>query len=146
MSNTRKQLFRLTAAGAALVSVLAACSSSNKSSTAGGSGKYAPIPAGPIVFGLSAPLSGSTAAYGLETQISFNKATLPAFNATYPNGIDGHPIQIKILDDASDVTKAVSVAQQLVADHVAAVLTISYNPPPSSTQCSTRTRCRWFRS
>lgn len=137
MQKTRTRLLGLVAVSAAL---LAACSSSTKSTHAssggsgGGSGKYPAIPAGPIVFGLSAPLSGATASYGLTTQISFNKVTIPAFNAAFPHGIDGHPIQVKLLDDASDVTKAVSVAQQLVSDHVAAVLTVSYNPEAAGQQ------------
>lgn len=131
----RSRAFALIAAGSVL---LAACGSSSKGSAGGtggtGNGKYAPIPAGPIVFGLSVPLSGAVAAYGLTAQTSFNKVTIPAFNAAFPNGIDGHPVQIKILDDASDVTKAVSVANQLVADHAAAVLTISYNPEAANQQ------------
>jgi ABC-type branched-subunit amino acid transport system substrate-binding protein len=86
------------------------------------------------VFGVSAPLSGATAAYGLTTQVSFNKVTIPAFNAANPTGIAGHPIEIKFLDDASDVTKAVSVANQFVADHAAAVLTASYNPEAAGQQ------------
>jgi len=86
------------------------------------------------VFGVSVPLTGATASYGLAAELAFNKVTLPAFNAANPNGIDGHPVQIKILDDASDVTKAVSVAQQLSADHVAAILTVSYNPEAADQQ------------
>jgi branched-chain amino acid transport system substrate-binding protein len=116
----------------------ATTSSSGSSGTSGGSSgsstQYKPIPAGPIVFGLSAPLSGATASYGLLTQLSFDKVTVPAFQAEFPNGIDGHPVQVKLLDDASDVTKAVSVAEQLVADHVAAVLTVSYNPEAADQQ------------
>jgi branched-chain amino acid transport system substrate-binding protein len=143
----------LVAAGAV---VLAACGSSSKSNnatatTTGGaatsapagstsatsastSSQYKPIPAGPIVFGVSVPLTGATASYGLAAELAFNKVTLPAFNAANPNGIDGHPVQIKILDDASDVTKGVAVAQQLSADHVAAILTVSYNPEAADQQ------------
>jgi ABC-type branched-subunit amino acid transport system substrate-binding protein len=140
----RSRLFAMIAAGSL---VLAACSSSSSSKSAtattggssgassgGGSTKYPPIPAGPIVLGVSLPLSGATAAYGLTAQVSFNKVTIPEFNAQNPNGIDGHPVQIKILDDASDVTKAVSAATQFVADHVAAVLTASYNPEAAGQQ------------
>jgi ABC-type branched-subunit amino acid transport system substrate-binding protein len=86
------------------------------------------------VFGVSAPLSGATAAYGLTTEASFKGVTIPAFNAANPTGIAGHRIELKFLDDASDVTKAVSVANQFVADHAAAVLTASYNPEAAGQQ------------
>jgi ABC-type branched-subunit amino acid transport system substrate-binding protein len=46
----------------------------------------------------------------------------------HPDGIDGHPVQYSVLDDASDVTKAVAVANQFVAEKLAGVLTVSYNP------------------
>jgi ABC-type branched-subunit amino acid transport system substrate-binding protein len=117
--------------------VLAACSSSSTkaaSSTGGGSTQYPAIPAGPITFGVSASLSGPTAAYGLTTKLAEENVTLPAFNAAFPNGIDGHQVQVKVLDDASDVTKAVSVATQMAADHVAGVLTVTYNPEGAGQQ------------
>jgi ABC-type branched-subunit amino acid transport system substrate-binding protein len=145
-----KKRTRVLAAAAAGSLLLAACGSSSKSSTptsgasgtSGTSGSYPAIPAGPIVLGISTPLSGSTAAYGILAKLSFDKVTIPAFNAEYPNGIDGHPIQIQILDDASDVTKAVSVANQLVADHVTAVLTVSYNPEAAGQQLAVFNRAK----
>ena len=119
----------------------AACSSSSpKTTTAATSGsatsgsattaatKYPPIPAGPIKFGISTPLTGAQAAFGQTTSQSFNNVTLKAFNALHPDGIDGHPVQYEVLDDASDVTKAVSVANQFVSDKLAGVITATYNP------------------
>jgi branched-chain amino acid transport system substrate-binding protein len=127
--------------------MLAACSSSSSakvtSTTAGAatggssttsSPAYPAIPAGPITFGVSASLSGPIAAYGITTKLAEEKVTLPAFNALFPNGIDGHPVKIEVLDDASDVTKAVNVATQMAADHVAGVLTVTYNPEGAAQQ------------
>ena len=88
---------------------------------------FPPIPPGPIRFGVSVPLSGATASYGLAYKAAYN-VTLGFFNQQHPNGIDGHPIQFDVLDDGSDVTKAVSVANQFVADKDAAVVVITSNP------------------
>ncbi len=99
---------------------------------AGGSGpagaSYPPIPAGPIVVGATTPLSGPTAAYGQSTEESFNGVSLKQFDAEYPNGIDGHQVKLVFLDDQGTVTGAVQATDQLVSDHVAAVVTLSYNP------------------
>src|SRR5437016_6035696 len=118
------------AVGAAGLMVLAACGSSSKKSTGSGttgttaaSSKYPPIPAGPIKFGVSTPLTGATAAFGTATKAAFENVTTKTFNAAHPDGIDGHPISIEILDDASDVTKAVNVANQFVSEKVTAILT-----------------------
>src|SRR5438067_1842287 len=114
---------------------VAACGSSSKkttasssNTTAGSTSKYPPIPAGPITFGVSAPLTGPTAAYGISTKNQFEGASLPAFQAANPNGIAGHPVKLEFLDDAGDATKGSGVANQFVQDKVAAVITISYSP------------------
>jgi ABC-type branched-subunit amino acid transport system substrate-binding protein len=118
--------------------VVAACGSSSKKTTTSGTGstvttaatsKYPPIPAGATIkLAVSAPLSGATAAFGTATQKAFNEVTLKTFNAAHPDGIDGHKVEINVLDDGSDVTKAVNVANQVVADKYTAVITASYNP------------------
>jgi ABC-type branched-subunit amino acid transport system substrate-binding protein len=129
------------ALGAAGVMVMAACGSSSKKSTAAGgttgttaAAKYPPIPAGPIKFGVSTPLTGATAAFGTATKAAFENVTLKTFNAAHPDGIDGHQVQIEILDDASDVTKAVNVANQFVSEKITAVLTATYNPAAAPQQ------------
>ncbi len=50
------------------------------------------------------------------------------FNQEHPNGIDGHQVNLVLLNDASDVTTAVNVANQLVADKSAAIVTLTTNP------------------
>jgi ABC-type branched-subunit amino acid transport system substrate-binding protein len=139
----RKRFSMLTAI-AASTALAAACSSSAKktattaATTAGAATtaapKYPPIPAGPIKFGISTPLTGAQAAFGQTTAQSFNNITLKAFNALHPDGIDGHPVMYEVLDDASDVTKAVSVANQFVSDKLAGVITVSYNPAATAQQ------------
>ena len=53
---------------------------------------------------------------------------LKQFTAEYPNGIDGHQVKLVFLDAQGTVTGAVQATDQLVSDHVAAVVTLSYNP------------------
>ena len=96
-------------------------------SEAGAAG-YPPIPPGPIVLGATTPLSGPTASYGLSTEQSFNGVSLKAFQAKYPKGIAGHPVKLVFLDDRGTVPGAVQATNQLVADKVTAVVTLSYNP------------------
>ena len=96
--------------------------------TAAGASSYPPIPAGPIVIGATTPLSGPSASYGQTTEESFNGVSLKQFDAEYPNGIDGHQVKLVFLDDQGTVTGAVQATDQLVSDHVAAVVTLSYNP------------------
>lgn len=98
--------------------------------------KYPAIPDGPIKLGVSVPLSGATAAFGIAAQKSFEGVTQKQFDAAYPNGIAGHKVQIVVVDDASDVTKAVNVANQFVQDKVAAVITLSYNPAAAPQQAA----------
>jgi len=137
----RSRSLSYLAVGAAGLMVMAACGSSSKKSTGAGTtgttgaaAKYPPIPAGPIKLGVSTPLSGATAAFGTATKAAFENVTTKTFNAAHPDGIDGHPIQIEVLDDASDVTKAVNVANQFVSEKVTAVITASYNPAAAPQQ------------
>jgi ABC-type branched-subunit amino acid transport system substrate-binding protein len=129
---------------AAVISVVvAACGSSSKkpaatgsnptakvptTAAAGATSQYPPIPAGPIVFGVSAPLTGPSAAAGIATQNQFLRASVPAFQQESPTGIDGHPVKLDFQDDGSDPTKGVAAINQMLGDHVVAVITVSYSP------------------
>ena len=110
-------------------------------SVAEASSGYPPIPNGPITFGVSTPTSGAQASYGIFTKLGVTEA-LKAFDAEYPNGIDGHQVKVQILNDASDVTQAVQVANQLVADKDAAVITVSYNPAADAQQLAVFTKAK----
>jgi ABC-type branched-subunit amino acid transport system substrate-binding protein len=107
---------------------------SGGAATSASQGKYPPIPDGPIVFGVSTPLTGAQAAFGTTTEKAFNEVTLKQFNANHPNGIDGHPVKIEVRDDGSDVTQAVNVANQFVSEKVAAMITLSTNPAATPQQ------------
>lgn len=111
-------------------------------SSAGASSGYPPIPKGPITFEVSADLSGAAAAYGQTTKEAFQNVTLQAFNATHPNGIDGHKVIIKLQNDASDVTGAVQAADQMVADKAAGVVTVSQSPAAQSQQLAVLTKAK----
>jgi ABC-type branched-subunit amino acid transport system substrate-binding protein len=111
-------------------------------SSAGASSGYPPIPQGPITFEVSADLSGAAAAYGQTTKEAFENVTLQAFNASHPNGIDGHKVIIKIQNDASDVTGAVQAANQMVADKAAGVVTVSQSPAAQSQQLAVLTKAK----
>jgi branched-chain amino acid transport system substrate-binding protein len=142
---TRARISTVSLFAACIALVAAACGSSSKkaaggqtgatsasgsASTSGATGaatKFPPIPAGPIRFGVSVPLSGATASYGNAYKAAYN-VTLSFFNQLHPDGIDGHPIQFDVLDDGSDVTKAVNVANQFVANKDAAVVVVTSNP------------------
>jgi len=102
-------------------------------SGAGAGTKYPKIPNGPITFGISTPLSGAEAPDGAFTKIGFDVA-LSEFDAEHPHGIDGHQVKLEILNDASDVTTAINVANQLVANKVAAVVTLTYNEAAAQDQ------------
>jgi ABC-type branched-subunit amino acid transport system substrate-binding protein len=123
--------------------MVASCSSSSKTATTASSSpgttaasKFPPIPDGPIKIGLSISLSGQNAAYGLPAQKAFTTVTLKKFNEMHPQGIDGHQVQLDILDDASDVTKSVSVANQFVSSKDAFVIKLSDNPSAAAQQAA----------
>jgi ABC-type branched-subunit amino acid transport system substrate-binding protein len=103
-------------------------------SPASASGGFPPIPPGPILFGLTTPETGAYAAYGATTKESFDAISLTQFNSTHPNGIDGHKVQVDLLDDQSTITGAVNTANELVADHVAGIITVTYDEPADPAQ------------
>jgi ABC-type branched-subunit amino acid transport system substrate-binding protein len=133
-----KKRVRAAAAGVTLLSLLAALGSTG---IAGASSKYPPIPKGPITLGISTPLSGLEASYGLFTKIGIN-AALAAFDAEHPTGIDGHQVKVQILNDGSDVTQAVSAANQIVANKDTAVISVSYNPAAVPQQLAVFTKAK----
>ncbi len=133
-----KQRLRVVAAAVACSGLLAAAGTTT---VAGASTKYPPIPKGPITVGISTPLSGTEASYGVFTKLGIDSA-LAAFDAAHPNGIDGHQVKIDLRNDASDVTQAVQVANQLVANKDAAVITVSYNPAAAAQQLAVFTKAK----
>jgi branched-chain amino acid transport system substrate-binding protein len=91
---------------------------------AGASSSYAPIPAGPITLGVSTSFSGANASFGIFTKQGFNVA-FAQFKQQYPNGIDGHQVNLDFIDDQSSVTGAVNAANKMVSEHAAAAITLT---------------------
>ena len=116
----------LSAAAVIALALIAACSSSGSpksGSTSAGStsGTSAAKPSGsPIKIGVIATTSGSQA-----TGCNQGATVAPAW-AEYVNqqlgGINGHPVQVIVKNDAGDPAVAQSVAKELVNDHVVALL------------------------
>jgi ABC-type branched-subunit amino acid transport system substrate-binding protein len=102
-------------------------STASGGSTGSGTASYPPIPAGPIKIGISASLTGPLAEEGALVKAEWEAAVLPTFYKLHPDGILGHKIQIDVENDASDTTTAVSVANKIVANKDAAVMTLTYN-------------------
>ena len=130
--------FALVTAG---VMTAAACGSSSKKTatpttaapaasgtTAATATKYPPIPAGTIKLAVITAESGANAAFGTATAKAFENVTQKYFTQFNPTGIAGHPVQIVVYDDGSDVTKGVAAANQIVQDKNTAVITVSTSP------------------
>jgi len=108
----------------AIVTVLAACGGPQKGQTpkAGGSdsassncpSSASKMITGDIKIGISSPLSGQLAALG-QLSVGLNKY------ADYINsqgGVDGHKLDVTVLDDKGDPSQAVANAQKLISDGV----------------------------
>jgi ABC-type branched-subunit amino acid transport system substrate-binding protein len=89
---------------------------------------FSAIPDGPIKIGVSLSLTGPLAGSGAFFKQVYESVTLAAFNARYPDGIDGHEVVLDIQDDGSDPTTGASVAKGFVDDGVVAVMHLSDTP------------------
>ncbi len=105
------------AAAAMLAGVVTGCGSSSSKSTASPGSRS--IPAGPIKLGAIYTLSGPTAAFG-QADAAEEQSIVARQNSR--GGIAGHQIQLTSLNDQGDPSVAVSDAEQLVNDHVAAIV------------------------
>lgn len=111
----------------AIIALTAACSSSSKSSssstTTGSqstSASSAAAPTGaPLTVGMICSCSG---AFGttIASAESVAKAWADSVNAS--GGLDGHPVQLTVLDDTSNPGTASTQAQKLVSDKVDVIL------------------------
>lgn len=117
---TGRHALGAVAGGLALTLVLAACGSSPSSKPQPSAVSHAPaIPAGPIKVGALFSLTGAFAQTGLITQATY-QAIIAHLNAA--GGIADHQVQLVALNDQGNPAVAVSQAERLVADHVAAVV------------------------
>jgi branched-chain amino acid transport system substrate-binding protein len=98
-------------------------SSSPSSSSQSSTGSAAAPPTGaPIKVGLICECSGVYASSSIA-QVDVYKAWVNTVNAS--GGINGHPVDLKVMDDGGVTGTAVSDAQSLISDHVAAIADIS---------------------
>src|SRR4029079_13248513 len=81
---------------------------------------------------LTGPLAGSGAFF---KQV-YESVTLASFNARYPDGIDGHQLELMIEDDGSDPTTGAAVANKFVDEGVAAVMHLSDTPEVRDVQAA----------
>lgn len=72
-----------------------------------------------IVIGMAGPLTGPTAAFGLQTRLGVEQAVAD-INAA--GGVNGQTIRLQIEDDAGDARQGVSVANRLVGNNVKFVI------------------------
>lgn len=72
----------------------------------------------PIEIGMTAPLSGPNAAYGLGLQ---HGAKLAIARANAAGGVGGRPLDLFVLDDGSDAQRAAANAHQLLQRGVVAL-------------------------
>jgi branched-chain amino acid transport system substrate-binding protein len=120
-----KRAFALSGAAVLSVSVLAACSSSSSSSSstsASTSSSSSPSSSTPITIGASLALTGDFSTDGVNFQKGYE---LWASDVNAHGGLLGHPVVLKILNDASSPTQVVTNYQTLFAtDHV----TLAFGP------------------
>jgi branched-chain amino acid transport system substrate-binding protein len=104
----------------AAVTVVAACGSSgSSSSSSGSSGGSATAGKSPVTIGVSLSLSGDFATDGQAFQRGYQ---LWAADQNAHGGLLGHPVQLKVLSDASSPAQVVSNYQKLIgSDKVALV-------------------------
>jgi len=104
---------------------VAACSSSSSSSGASTSGTSASAPKGALIkIGVIGSLTGPQASSS-DQGATVAPAWADWINAT--GGINGHPVQVIVMDDKGDPATAQSAEQQLASDNVAAIIVSSDN-------------------
>ncbi len=110
MRTNRARFLTFGITAAVLSAALAACSSSSSSTTSQGASKS------PILIGASLSLTGSFSADGQAFQKGY---LLWAHDQNAAGGLLGRPIELKILNDASQPNQAVTNYQTLInVDHV----------------------------
>lgn len=143
-----RRIVRGGAVLAAAALVVAGCSSSGGS---GGDSSNSPVgasgsPSGggkaptgsPIKVGVIASLSGA------QASSSNQGATVAPAWADYVNkdlgGINGHPVQVIVKDDAGQPTTAASAVNELINDHVVAILAGSDNLVPAFSSATAKAK------
>lgn len=114
----RRSLFAMAMA-AAMLAVLGPTLTAYAGASASRAHAASAIPAGPIKLGAEFALTGPEAAFGVNGKVILTTLTQ---NLNAHGGIDGHKVQLIILNNQGNPTDAVSAAEQLVSDHVSAII------------------------
>ena len=102
------------AAFAVALLAIAACGSSNTTtSSSAGTAAAGPATGSPINIGYNGELSGPSAAFGVPTLHGVQLA-IDEFNAA--GGVQNHPINLEVNDNAGKAATAVSLQNKIVAD------------------------------
>ena len=110
MRRDRARFSLLAAGGAVTALTLAACGSSNASSTASSTTGH------PITVGISLPLTGQFSADGIATEHGYQ---LWASDVNANGGLLGRPVQLKIVNDNSNPNTVTKDYTTLITqDHV----------------------------
>ncbi len=114
-----QKVLRTVCAAAAVALIVGACSSGGSSGSTAASSQ----PGGsPIKIGAICSCSGALSAEG--TALAY-KAWVETTNAA--GGINGHPVQLTLDDDAGNPGKSTTFAHSLVSKHVLAIVDITNN-------------------
>jgi branched-chain amino acid transport system substrate-binding protein len=115
MRSHRARFLSITATAAVMAALAAGCSSSSNGSTGGTTGGSGGSKS-PIVIGTSLSLTGDFSADGQAFQKGYN-LWVSQMNAK--GGIDGHPLKLVVLNDASSPTQVATNYQKLITvNHV----------------------------
>jgi branched-chain amino acid transport system substrate-binding protein len=117
----RPRTLWLAMAGLTGLATLAACSSSSSTSSAtGGSTSSSSASSGAYTIGVTIPLSGSAASFGVVSSGGMNIA---AAEINAAGGINGHKLVLKYEDDQLVPATAATDMQDLASNNVSLVLT-----------------------
>lgn len=108
----RRRAFSAGIMAAATVLVLAGCSNSSPASE--GSSSSGAATGNPVTVGVLASLTGPLAIYGPGYVEGVQLGLSYATNGT--NVVNGHPVNLKVIDDGTDPSKAVAAATDLVGN------------------------------
>jgi len=116
----RPRTLWLVTAGLTSLAALAACSSSSSGGSANTSGNSNSSSKAPYTIGVTIPLTGSAASFGVVSSGGMNIA---AAEINAAGGIDGHKLVLKYEDDQLVPATAVTDMQDLASSNVSLVLT-----------------------
>lgn len=105
-----------------LAVVVGACSSSSSDASSSTAGSVSAGKGKPIKVGLICACSGT---FGADQVVSANAGRAWAKSVNAAGGINGHPVEISVKDDASNPGNSATAAQSLISAHVDVILDVT---------------------